>query len=135
MRSYSMDLRERILKDSDAGMPTKLVSEKYSVSPAWVRRLKQRRRETGETTPRPPAHRPATWTSHADAIRQLIEAEIDITLVEIKEKLQLELGLTTIWRAVQALRLTVKKNDARRRTTSPRRRRKTSELESGSTQL
>jgi transposase len=49
MSSYSMDLRVRVLKDSDAGMLTRRVAEKYQVSPAWVRRLKQRRRETAKS--------------------------------------------------------------------------------------
>ena len=52
MQAYSMDLRKRVLADSDAGMPTKQVAEKYGVSGAWVRWLKQRRRETGEIAPR-----------------------------------------------------------------------------------
>ena len=33
-------------------MPSQDVAEKYAVSRAWVDRLKQRRRETGEITPR-----------------------------------------------------------------------------------
>ena len=52
MVAYSLDLRTRVLKDSDAGMASKLVAEKYAVSRAWVDRLKQRRRETGEIAPR-----------------------------------------------------------------------------------
>ena len=52
MAAYSMDLRLRVLRDSDAGMPSQDVAEKYAVSRAWVDRLKQRRRETGEITPR-----------------------------------------------------------------------------------
>ena len=52
MRAYSMDLRERILRDSDAGMKASAVAGKYHVSASWVRRLKQRRRETGEVAPR-----------------------------------------------------------------------------------
>ena len=47
MRAYSMDLRERVLHDSDAGMQAAAVASKYHVSASWVRRLKQRRRETG----------------------------------------------------------------------------------------
>ena len=69
MAAYSMDLRLRVLRDSDAGMPSQDVAEKYAVSRAWVDRLKQRRRETGEITPAPadpvadadPAKR--SWTS------------------------------------------------------------------------
>ena len=52
MRAYSMDLRERVLHDSDAGMQAAAVASKYRVSASWVRRLKQRRRETGEVAPR-----------------------------------------------------------------------------------
>ena len=48
MRAYSMDLRERALLDSDAGMKAADVAAKYRVSGSWVRLLKQRRRETGE---------------------------------------------------------------------------------------
>ena len=52
MRAYSMDLRERVLRDSDAGLTAAAVAVKYHVSASWVRRLKQRRRETGEVAPR-----------------------------------------------------------------------------------
>ncbi len=47
MRAYSMDLRERALRASDAGMKAADVAEKYDVSGSWVRLLKQRRRATG----------------------------------------------------------------------------------------
>ena len=46
MRAYSMDLRKWVFRDSDAGMTSVAVAEKYDVSRAWVDRLKQRRRET-----------------------------------------------------------------------------------------
>lgn len=36
--AYSMDLRRRVIADCDAGLGTKAVALKYSVSPAWVRR-------------------------------------------------------------------------------------------------
>ena len=55
MRAYSMDLRERALLDSDAGMKAADVAAKYRVSGSWVRLLKQRRRDG--------ASRPATWTA------------------------------------------------------------------------
>ena len=52
MRAYSMDLRERALRDSDVGMKAADVAARYHVSGSWVRLLKQRRRETGEVAPR-----------------------------------------------------------------------------------
>ena len=52
MQAYSMDLRERALLDSDAGMKAADVAVKYRVSGSWVRLLKQRRRETGDASRR-----------------------------------------------------------------------------------
>ena len=52
MAAYSIDLQLRVLRDADAGLPSDELAEKYSVSRAWVDRLKQRRRETGEVAPR-----------------------------------------------------------------------------------
>jgi len=49
MRAYSMDLRERALLDSDAGMKAADVAAKYRVSGSWVRLLKQRRREPAKS--------------------------------------------------------------------------------------
>ena len=66
MRAYSMDLRERALLDSDAGMKAADVAAKYRVSGSWVRLLKQRRRDgAARATPWPRcgASRPATWTA------------------------------------------------------------------------
>ncbi|MEM7806906.1 MAG: hypothetical protein AAF561_02205 [Planctomycetota bacterium] len=42
-----------MLAACDEGQPTKHVAQWFNVSAAWVRRLKQRRSETGENTPRP----------------------------------------------------------------------------------
>ena len=53
MQAYSMDLRERALLDSDAGMKAADVAVKYRVSGSWVRLLKQRRQGDGlEVAPR-----------------------------------------------------------------------------------
>ena len=46
MAAYSMDLRTRVLRDSDHGMKADAVADKYQVSASWVRRLKQRQRES-----------------------------------------------------------------------------------------
>ena len=36
MAPYSIDLRSRVLRDSEAGMASKDVAAKYAVSRAWV---------------------------------------------------------------------------------------------------
>ncbi len=53
MKACPQELRVGVLAACDAGQPTKQVVNRFCVSPAWVRRLKQRRGETGEIEPRP----------------------------------------------------------------------------------
>ena len=110
MRAYSMDLRVRVLADCDAGMPTPAVAQKYRVSPSWVRRLKQRRAATGETGPRAARHGPRpSWDAYAEQLGQAVAGDPDATLAELRARLGLAVALSTLWRAVAALGLTVKK--------------------------
>ena len=110
MVAYSLDLRTRVLKDSDAGMASKLVAETYAVSREWGDRLKQRRRETGEIAPR----RQTRWRTprlHAQLPRLaiLIREHPDRTLVELQQALPTAASLPTIWRAVTKLGCRLKK--------------------------
>ena len=89
MKPYSQDLRDRVLAACDAGVPTKQVAEVFSVSPAWVRRLKQRRRETGETTPRPAGGR-RFGKVDPSRLRQLWAQKKDRTLEEYRQLLAAE---------------------------------------------
>lgn len=61
MQGYSMDLRRRVLADCDAGLKTKQVAEKYGDNRTWGRRVKQRRRETGEIAARVGGSRKSSW--------------------------------------------------------------------------
>src|SRR5262245_51551658 len=109
--AYSSDLRQRVLADCEAGLSTANVAVKYSVSPAWVRRLKQRRRETGETAPRPQRHgRVPLSQTHPEQIRQAVRDQPDATLAELRQKLGLTVALSTLWAAVAALGLRLKKS-------------------------
>jgi transposase len=116
MKSYSMDLRERILRDCDGGLETRAVATKYDVSESWVRRLKQRRRETGEVAPRRAgSRREPKWQAHADRLQQLVAERPDATLQELRDELDVALSTTTLWRALRALQLTFKKKSSARR--------------------
>src|SRR5829696_6122146 len=113
MRAYSADLRARVLHDCDAGATTRVVAVKYRVSESWVRRLKQRRRATGEVGPRPrQTFRPRLLAPHADRLRQLVAARPDATLAELRDRLGVAVGLTALWHAVRRLGLTVKKKSS-----------------------
>jgi transposase len=122
MAAYSMDLRTRVLADWDEGLAAKDVAAKFRVSRSWVNRLVQRRRETGEVGPRPQTvFKKQALAGHEDRIRALVAAQPDQTLAELRDALPSSASLSSVWRALDRLALTVKKNGTRRRTT-PRRR-------------
>ena len=86
MKADSLDLRERVLKDVDDGMTCPAAARKYSVSPAWVRRLKQRRAATGEVGPQRRGPVPA-WVTQAGPIREAVRRKPDATLDEHRRAL------------------------------------------------
>lgn len=119
MAPYSMDLRTRVLRDSDRGMPSKEVATKYEVSRAWVDRVKQRRRESGEIEPRKQTRfRRRVLAGHEDRLVFLITVRPDATLEELRDGLRIPIGLSTLWREIDRLGFRVKKNGIRRRATA-----------------
>jgi transposase len=123
MAPYSKDLRTRVLADRDAGIAAKDVAAKFRVSVSWVNRLLQRRRETGEITPRPQTvFKKQAFAGQEERLRALVDAQPDRTLAELREALRSSASVSSVWRALDRLRLTVKKNGTRRRTAAARRR-------------
>jgi transposase len=123
MAPYSMDLRTRVVADRDAGVPAEEVASKFRVSVSWVNRLMQRRRETGEVGPRPQrVFKKQAFAGQEHRLRALVDAQPDRTLAELREALHSSASLSSVWRALDRLELTVKKNGARRRTAPARRR-------------
>ena len=120
MRAYSLDLRERVLADCDAGLSNEAVAQKYRVSAAWIRRLKQRRRETGSVAPRIRRVPPPRLLAHTDRLQLLVAQRPDATLEELRAALDVATSLPTLCRALQRLRLTVKKKCNGRRSKTGR---------------
>jgi transposase len=118
--AYSLDLRTRVLKDADAGLSSKELAARYHVSRAWVDALKQRRRETGSMAPRKQTKfRGRVLAGQENRLAALIAARPDATLAELRHALRTSAGVSTLWRAIDRLHLTVKKNGTRRRTATP----------------
>src|SRR5688572_28959934 len=110
MAAYSLDLRLRVLRDADGGIASDELAEKYSVSRAWVNRLKQRRRETGEVAARKQTRwRTPILHSQLPQLEALIREQADRTLAELQEALQTPASLPTICRAVKQLGFRFKK--------------------------
>jgi transposase len=115
VQAYSLEFRRRVLADCDAGMNTHSVAVKYDVSKAWVRRLKQRRRESGEVSPRPPIKRtPPKWHADKDRLIGIVQRQPDITLRELRDQLGAEISLQTLSVALRRLKYTLKKKSSAR---------------------
>ncbi len=114
--AYSMDLRQRVIADCDGGLKTKAVALKYSVSPAWVRRLKQHRRERGDIVPRAGGGSRGCKFDR-QKLAQLVAEQPDATLVELRDRLGVKVSPWAISKALRQLGLSFKK----RRSTPPSR--------------
>jgi transposase len=93
-------------------MGTAEAAEAFAVSPAWVRRIKQRRRQTGEVGPRTPARRgPApALAAHAGRLRELVREHPGETAAAYRDRLGLPVAPLTVWRMLRRLDLTFKKS-------------------------
>jgi transposase len=123
MEAYSMDLRERVLADCEAGLGTKATAKKYKVSPAWVRRLKQHKRERGDIVPRNGGGSRGQKIDRG-RLAELAKAQPDATLVELRDRLGVSVTPWAICKALRELKLTYKKSrsapPSRTARTSPR---------------
>lgn len=111
--TYSQDLRDRVLAAYDRGMTTKQIADTFAVSPAWARRVKQCRRETGRTEPLP---RGGAMVIKIDMQRlaELVLEQPDATLLELRDRLGVDCTESAICRALQRLGLTFKKRRSMR---------------------
>ena len=116
---YSQDLRNRVLAAYDDGLKTKQISDLLHVSPAWVRRVKQRRREHGETSPRSMGG--ATIIKiDLDRLAALVSKRPDATLLELRDALHVDCTEAAVCLALKRLGLTFKKRRSMRRNKTAR---------------
>jgi transposase len=96
------------------------VAARFEVSLAWVYRVLQRRRDTGSIAPRRQTKFRRRTLSADDEVRlvALITARPDATLAELQHALPTRAALSTLWRTIDRLGLTFKKNRTRRRAAS-----------------
>jgi transposase len=121
MKPYSMDLRERVVAACDAREGTReQIAERFGVTDRWIRKLLQRRRETGSIAPFPrnPGRKRVLNDRQMERLRQLIHKRPDATLEELRASLRVKISIATLHRAVQSLDLTLKKSRSRQRSRS-----------------
>jgi transposase len=94
MRTYSKDLRLKVLSAVDRGVHRKEVVEVFGVSLATIKRWLKRRRETGDVETRPLPGRPSV---KGTALREWLPAQLssnpDLTLDEHCEAFEKQRGM------------------------------------------
>ena len=116
---YSQDLRDRVLAAYDRGMKTKQIAEVFCVSKAWARRVKQRRREFGETSPRPCGGR-THFKIDRGRLDELVRAHPDATLKELRSMLGIDCAESAVCTALKKLGYSYKKRPSTRRSKTAR---------------
>ena len=113
-RPYPQELRDRVLAAYDRGMKTKQIATVFQVSRAWARRIKQRRRETGETRPRPMG---GVTVVKIDPRRlaELVAQQPDATIQELHQRLGAKCCVSAVAMALRRLGLSFQKRPCRRR--------------------
>lgn len=115
MQAYSMDLRKRVLAMCDRGRSTREVARVFDVSEAWVRRLKQRRRDEGIIGPRPTGGRrhghfePAHLKQLEGWLRQHPDATLEWLLGRVAREMGIDCSVMAVCRAVKKLGWSLKK--------------------------
>jgi transposase len=104
-----MDLRERVIAACDQGDPTQVVAKRFGVSKAWVRRLKQHRRERGDIIPRHGGGSRGRKIDR-DRLAELVAQQTDATLIELRDRLGITVTPWAISKALRELKLTYKKS-------------------------
>lgn len=118
-RMLSRDLRDRVVAAVEGGMSCRQAAMRFGVSAASAIRWRQlalrhgtpaAKRQGGDT-------RSARIEAHADFILSMIEAKVDITLVELQALLAergTPVGIGTLWRFFDRHGITRKKSQRTR---------------------
>jgi len=123
MKSYSNDLREKVVKRRERGHSAAEVARWFGISKRSVERYWRQQQDRGSIAPKQRGgYRRSRLVGHEETLRGWIAAQADLTLAELQARLRAELGLsigiTALWVRLEQMGLSYKKNATRRRTTA-----------------
>jgi putative transposase len=114
--AYSFDLRKRIVDAVERGDQTKReIARLFGVNESFIYKLIRQKRERGDIAPLPHGGGASAKLTETDLLTliDLVAETPDATLEELrqqmKKKVGVEVSLSTICRALQAVELTLKK--------------------------
>jgi transposase len=104
-RAFSDDLRRRIATASERGEGScRVLAKRFGVSWEYVRKVRQQLKRTGRIT-RQPQSRYGVPSRLSEPVKArmlaLVEAQADITIDELREKIKADVGVRASWSSVQ----------------------------------
>ena len=113
-KPYSEDLRRRVMKAVDDGHTRDEVAAMFDIGTATVERYIRRRRQTGSLKPdKFGGHQRHKLADHDRKVRELVKAEPDQTLMELRAQLAVagvKVSKSAVDRFLKAAGLSYKKN-------------------------
>ncbi len=106
METYSMDLRERVVRAYDEELGTQQeIARLFKVSVPWIKKLLRQRRQTGSVAPRPHG---GGWTPKfsgrvLDQLRARVDQNPDATLEELLAQSGVDASIMAVHRALERL--------------------------------
>jgi transposase len=112
MEAYPMRLRERMIQLYDQGNQTHEIAEMLGTCRSGTRRIKQIHRERKTLEPRCSKTGPKSGLTdqRAGQLRELVAADPDATREELRQRMQIDVGVRTIGRWLTQLGLVLKKS-------------------------
>lgn len=109
-RPYSLDLRQRIVAECDAGVPVQDVARKFGVVRRTVYNLLEHRSRTGSLEPiQGRAGRKSKLTEYKPAILKTLEQSPLLTLQDLIALLKLQSSISALSKALKQWDIVLKK--------------------------
>jgi transposase len=118
-KPYSQDLRERVVRAVEAGASCREAAAAFEVSASSAIRWVARWRLTRSAAAKPMGGKRSPLDAHKPWLLELIAAEPDLTLEEIRGRLRqrgIKVSASSVWRFCDRHGITFKKKPARSRT-------------------
>ena len=122
-KSYSGDLRERVIEAVAEGASRREAGERFEISASSSIRWLQRWHETGSAAPKPRGGSISPLEEFAEEVLALVAEQPDLTLVETVVELRrrwIRTSRSSLWRFLDRHGITLKKKPASRRTAASR---------------
>ena len=122
MKTYPIELRQKIIAAVDQQLGTyKEIAEMFGIAESYIYKLLRQRRETGSLAPLPRGGGAVAKLNeeHLLTLAETVARQPDATLEELRQQLhreiKVEISISTVWRGLERIEFTQKKDPARAR--------------------